>query len=192
VQNSDETVIRIIEKADEDGEKPRFPRTKGWSAAMADLDNLDLKILAIVRHNNQVTTENISRRIGLSPSAVQRRLQRLRKTKVIEFEAAAVSPQAVGQNLCVVVNIKLDREAPTLIKEFKEIVLPMPEVMQGYYVTGERDFVLIVTARDMDDYNGFLRRLAERFPHIASLNSSIVLERVKMGVSLPLSKAKSV
>ena len=46
---------------------------------MAVLDDLDFKILNIVQHNNQLTTEAISRRVGLSPSAVQRRLKRLRR-----------------------------------------------------------------------------------------------------------------
>jgi DNA-binding Lrp family transcriptional regulator len=153
---------------------------------MNDLDDLDRKILAIVQQNNQITTEAISRQVGLSPSAVQRRLQRLRKTKVIEFEAAAVSPQAVGRNLCVVMNLKLTREAPKLVRELKETVREMPEIMQGYYVTGMMDFVLVVTARDMADYNDFLQRLADRFPHIASVNSSVVLERIKVGVAVPL------
>jgi Lrp/AsnC family leucine-responsive transcriptional regulator len=105
---------------------------------------------------------------------------------VIEFEAAAVSPSAVGRNLCAVVSVKLDRESPKLVKEFGQSLLTMPDVMQAYYVTGQADFILIVTARDMEDYNAFIERLAERFPHIASLSTSVVLDRVKIGVSIPL------
>jgi len=153
---------------------------------MANLDDLDLKILEIVQRNNQVTSETISRRVGLSSSAVQRRLNRLRKNKTIELEVSAVSPLAVGRNLSAVVSIKLDREAPQLLKKFKELVLTMPEIMQCYYVTGDTDFVLLVTSRDMQDYNLFLQRLADQFPHIARLDTNVVLERIKIGLSLPL------
>ena len=153
---------------------------------MANLDDLDLKILEIVQRNNKVTSETISRRVGLSSSAVQRRLNRLRKNKTIELEVSAVSPVAVGRNFAAVVSIKLDREAPQLFKTFKELVLTMPEIMQCYYVTGDIDFVLLVTSRDMQDYNLFLRRLADQFPHIARLDTSVVLERIKIGLALPL------
>jgi len=153
---------------------------------MAVLDDLDFKILNLVQHNNQLTTEAISRRVGLSPSAVQRRLNRLRKNKTIEFDASAVSPHAVGVNFAAVVGIKLDRESPQLYKQFEEMVLGMPEVMQCYYVTGEKDLFLIVNARDLEEYNSFLQRLADEFPHIARLDSSVVLGRFKTGVAIPL------
>jgi len=153
---------------------------------MARLDELDLKILELLQHNNQLTSEAISRRIGLSSSAVQRRLKRLRKSKVIEFEVSAVSPQAVGRSVSAVVGVKLLRESPELIRRFKDTVRAMPEIMQCYYLTGQHDFVLVVTARDTQDYNLFLEQLAERFPHIAHVDTGIVLERIKTGVSLPL------
>src|SRR5205807_4098424 len=140
---------------------------------MTDLDDLDLKILDVVQHNNQLTADVISRRVGLSPSAVQRRLKRLRRNKTIDFEASAVSPEAVGRNLTAVVGIKLDREAQQLQKQFKKLVLAMPEVMQCYYVTGQTDFVLVVTSRDMPDYNAFVHRLSDQFPHITALNTSV-------------------
>jgi len=153
---------------------------------MAVLDDLDFKILNIVQHNNQLTTEAISRRVGLSPSAVQRRLKRLRRNKTIEFDASGVSPQAVGINFSAVVGIKLVRESPQLFKQFKETVTRMPEVMQCYYVTGDKDLFLVVTARDLQEYNSFLHRLAEQFPHISNLDTSVVLERFKMSVAVPL------
>ena len=153
---------------------------------MAVLDDLDFKILDLVQHNNQLTAEAISRRVGLSSSAVQRRLKRLRRNKTIEFDASAVSPHAVGVNFAAVVGIKLDRESPQLFRQFKDLVLAMPEVMQCYYVTGNKDLFLVVTARDLQEYNSFLHRLAEQFPHIAALDTSVVLERFKTGVSIPL------
>jgi Lrp/AsnC family leucine-responsive transcriptional regulator len=153
---------------------------------MAVLDDLDYKILDLVQHNNQLTTEVISRRVGLSPSAVQRRLKRLRRNRTIEFDASGVSPHAVGVNFTAIVGIKLVRESPQLFKQFKEVVAGMSEVMQCYYVTGDKDLFLVVTARDLAEYNSFLRRLAEQFPHISGLDTSVVLERFKMSVAIPL------
>lgn len=153
---------------------------------MAVLDDLDFKILNLVQHNNQLTTDVIARRVGLSPSAVQRRLKRLRRNKTIEFDASAVSPHAVGVEFTAVVGIKLVRESPQLFKQFKEVVAQMPEVMQCYYVTGDKDLYLVVAARDLAGYNSFLGRLAEQFPHISGVDTSVVLERFKMSVAIPL------
>ena len=110
----------------------------------------------------------------------------MRRNKTIEFDASAVSPHAVGLNFSAIVGIKVDRESPRLYKQFKEMVLAMSEVMQCYYVTGSKDLFLVVTARDLQEYNFFLHRLASQFPHIAALDTSVVLERFKTGVSIPL------
>ena len=111
------------------------------------LDSLDRKLLDAVQLDNAQTAEALAARVGLSPSACLRRLRRLREVKVIEADVALISPERVGRPLTMVVQVTLERERPDLIDAFKRTMRAAPEVMQCYYVTGETDFVLIVTAR---------------------------------------------
>lgn len=152
------------------------------------MDQLDLRILEIVQHNNRLPTEKIAARVGLSPSAVQRRLRRLRKDGVIEAEVAVVSPEAVGRGLMAVVSVVIDKERPLLraLTEFKELMQRTPEVMQCYHVTGGADFIVLVTARDMQEYEAVSRRLFMENPNVRRYESSVVIRRVKTGLCVPL------
>lgn len=152
------------------------------------MDSFDRKILGIVQHNNRLPAEKIAARVGLSPSAVQRRLKRLRDEGVIEAEVAVVSPEAVGRGLTAIVGVVIDKERPLMraLSEFKELMLRAPEVMQCYDVSGEDDFIVVVTARDMREYEAISRRLFMENPNVRRYKSSLVVRRIKSGLAVPL------
>jgi Lrp/AsnC family transcriptional regulator, leucine-responsive regulatory protein len=154
----------------------------------ARLDEFDIKILNIVQCDNRLTTEQLAQRTGLSSSSVQRRLRRLRRDKIIESEMAVLSPEAVGRTLTAVIEVALERKhAETAVENFKRFVLATPEIMQCYYVTGQMDFILIVTFEDMRNYKLFLRRIAAHEKlYLKSVQTNIVVERVKTGLAVPI------
>ena len=152
----------------------------------AALDRFDLKILDLVQHDNRLTSEALGERVGLSATAVQRRLKRLRDTGVIEADVAVVSPKAVGQRVQMLVMVSLERERADIIDRFKKSIRATPEVMNGYYVTGEADFMLVITTRDMEDYELFTRRFFYENPDIKNFKTMVVMDRVKVGFALPL------
>lgn len=152
------------------------------------MDTLDVKILNIVQHDNRLSTERIAERVGLSPSAVQRRLKRLREDGIIEAEVAIVSPEAVGRSLTAIVDVIIDKERrlSQALSEFKELMLESPEVMQCYDVTGEFDFIVIVTAKDMREYEAVSRRLFLENPNVRRYKSNLVIRRIKSSTAVPL------
>jgi Lrp/AsnC family leucine-responsive transcriptional regulator len=152
------------------------------------MDSFDIKILNIVQHDNRIATEKIAQRIGLSPSAVQRRLKRLREEGVIEADVSVVSPEATGRKLTAIVGVIIDKERPLslAITEFRELMLRTPEVMQCYDVTGEADFIVVITVRDMQEYEVISRRLFMENPNVRRYKSSLVVRRVKSGTMIPL------
>jgi len=150
------------------------------------LDEFDAKILSLVQRDCQLTSEQIARHTGLSPSSVQRRLRRLRANKIVESEVAVVAPEAVGRALTAVVGVTLEREQPHIVAEFKRLLIEMPEVMQCYYVTGDADFILIITAKDMQEYEAFLSRLFKQNKHIKHIQTNVVIQRIKSGFTVPV------
>lgn len=150
------------------------------------MDEFDVKILELIQHNNRLTAEQLSETVNLSPSACQRRIKRLRDEGIIESEIAVLSPQAVGRNLMMVVGVTLEREHPQIIANFKKSMIKTPEVMQCLYVTGDPDFVLLLTAQSMEHYEDFTQRFFFENPHIKRFQTSVVMDRVKMGLSVPV------
>lgn len=153
---------------------------------MLQLDKIDLAILQVVQRNSRLTSEELGEMVHLSPSACQRRLKRLRAEGVIEAEVAIVSPKALGRAMTMVVQVSLERERVDIIDRFKRSVRDTREIMTGFYVTGEADFVLIVTARDMEDFETFTRRFFYSNPDIKGFKTMVVMDRVKAGFEFPI------
>jgi Lrp/AsnC family transcriptional regulator, leucine-responsive regulatory protein len=162
----------------------------GFRAVKKRLDEFDLKLLEQVQQNNRFSADELAEKVCLSPSSVQRRLRRLRQAKIIEREVAIVSPEALGRGLTAIVEVTLDTDRPKAVDEFQRAIQAMPEVMQGYYITGNADFILIVTARNMEDYEEFASRSLSKARYVKHLRTSVVMRRVKWGVALPVRAAE--
>jgi DNA-binding Lrp family transcriptional regulator len=61
----------------------------------------------------------------------------------------------------------------------------VPEVQQCYYVTGEVDFVLVLTVASMQEYQALSRRLFAENPNVTWFKTIVALDRVKVGLDVP-------
>lgn len=150
------------------------------------LDIFDRKLLNAVQRDNQLNADALGEAVGLSASACLRRLRRLRAAGVIESEIAVLAPETVGRGLMMVVEVTLERERPDLMDAFKRSMRATPEVMLCLYVTGETDFILIVTAKSMSDYEDFSRRCFFDNPNVRRFQTLVVMDRVKFGLAVPI------
>src|SRR5437879_3184580 len=83
------------------------------------VDELDRRILVVLQQDARLSAEAIGTQIGLSASAVQRRIARLRDEAVITAEVAIVDPKSVGRSLTLIVDVEVERERPQLMAELK-------------------------------------------------------------------------
>jgi DNA-binding Lrp family transcriptional regulator len=154
-----------------------------------ELDKFDRGILAILQADARRPAEAIGAQIGLSASAVQRRLARLREEAVIAAEVAVVDPRSAGRPLTVIVDVEVERERPELLHALKQWIGTEPAIQQAWYVTGEGDYVLIVTARDMEEYEALTKRLLEENPNVRRFRTRVALGTLKRGLALPMEPA---
>jgi Lrp/AsnC family leucine-responsive transcriptional regulator len=151
-----------------------------------DLDQLDIAILACLQEDARTIAETIGAKVGLSAAAVQRRIKRLREAGVIEREVAVLSPAALGLSMTFVVMVEMERENLAVLDAFRRQILADDCVQQCYYVTGNADFVLVVTCPDMAGFEAFTRRMFFDNPNVRHFTTSVAMDRVKVGLSLPL------
>jgi DNA-binding Lrp family transcriptional regulator len=152
----------------------------------ADLDSFDRAILAELQRNNLTPQRLIAERVHLSAPAVQRRIKRLHEEGVIAANVAVLEPAKVGRALTAVITVQLVNDRPDLSHGLRTRIAKEIAVQQCYYVTGETDYVLVVTAADMEDYQAITRRLFEGDDNIRRYSTSIALERVKTGQQVPI------
>lgn len=153
---------------------------------MIEYDRIDARILEIVQKNNRLTSETIGELTGLSATACQRRLKRLRSEGIIEADVSIVSAKAVGRAIQMLVLVTLERERSDIVDRFKKAIKSSAEVVNGFFVTGDADFVLYITARSMEDYEQFTRRFFYENPEIKGFKTMVIMDRVKAGFAIPV------
>lgn len=153
---------------------------------MADLDELDRKILVRYQADTQITATQLGEEVGLSTAAVHRRLKRLREERVIEAEIAVIDPAAVGLPLTCVVEIDLDREGTAELDGFADRMRACAAVQQCFYVTGAFDFIAIVVVADMAAYDAFTRTHLLSDPNVKSFTTHVAFSRIKTGLALAI------
>ena len=150
------------------------------------LDQFDKHLLRLLQQNNRLTSDELAEKVGLSPSAVQRRLKRLRDEKIIEADISIVSPSVVGLDLTCIVDVALEKGNSTGLEKFKASMLKCTDVMQCYYVTGKYDFVLIVHAPTMQYYEEFTNKWLLDNPNVSHFYTHVVMDKVKVGYSISI------
>ncbi|MBU2867569.1 Lrp/AsnC family transcriptional regulator [Pacificibacter marinus] len=151
------------------------------------IDSADIAILDTLQKDARVGLEKLAHISGLSTASVQRRLKSLRETGVIDREVALLDPQKLGQSMSFVVMVELERERLDQIDQFVRQTRKEPQVQQCYYVTGDADFCLICTAKNMQDFEQLTHRLFFENSNVRRFRTSVVMGRKKVGLGVALS-----
>ncbi|MBB1623819.1 Lrp/AsnC family transcriptional regulator [Achromobacter sp. UMC71] len=153
-----------------------------------ELDDFDLQILQSLQEDNQRTSQEVAERVNLSPVSCLRRMKRLRESGVILNDVAVVDPAAVGRGIMMMVLVSLESERADKLDHFKRAMQNAPEIMQCLAVTGEVDFVVTITVRDMAEYDVFAQRHFWGDPNVKRFSTLVVMSRVKYGLTVPMGR----
>lgn len=156
-----------------------------------ELDRFDRQLLNLVQRDASLTAERIADHINLSPSAIQRRLKRLRDEGVIERQCAILDPKKVGRPTFFIVSLQVERERPELLAQLRRWLAEEIHVQQAFYVTGEADFVLVVTVPDTEAYDDLMGRLMSENANVKRFTTNVAMGVVKRGSMIPLVEADS-
>ncbi|TCM20884.1 Lrp/AsnC family leucine-responsive transcriptional regulator [Novosphingobium sp. PhB165] len=151
----------------------------------SSLDHFDRRILDEVQINGRVTNQDLSDRIGLSPSPCLRRLKQLESDNVITGYVALVDPEAVGLSVTAFVRVRLDQQDDHHLALFEDAVTSFPEVMECYLMTGEADYQLRVLVPSLSAFEDFLRARLTRIKGVAQVTTSFALRPVVYRTALP-------
>lgn len=125
---------------------------------IADLDPFDRRLLERVRRNNLEPARVLAEAVGLSISAVLRRLRRLREEKVIVADIAVVNPLLTGSALTLHVLVRMHEPGRRVRDAFLRSLSHHPEITGAWEVTGDDDYVLKVQVGSMAGYDAFIQR----------------------------------
>lgn len=145
----------------------------------ANLDAADRRILKELQANARLTNQELSEKVGLSPSPCLRRLRRLESEGVITGYTATVDEEMLGLPVAVFMSVKLERQIDSALVAFEKEVSKYPEVVDCWLMTGDNDYLLRILAPGLREYEAFLTGVFTKIPGVASIQSSVSLRRVK-------------
>ena len=142
------------------------------------LDKIDATILSELTENARVSQVELAARVGLSSTAVARRQRALEEEGLIRGYQAVLDLGRFGLATTVVVRITLDGQSDEALTAFEAGVLDCPSVVRCFLMSGSDDYVVIVLARDIEDFERIHRTELSRLPRVARLESSFALREV--------------
>lgn len=126
---------------------------------LAKIDDFDRRLLELVRRNNREPARTLADKVGLSLSAVLRRLRRLREQKIIVADIALIDPALTGSAITMHVLVRMKQPGMRTMDAFARKIADEPEVAAAWEVTGDDDFVIKVQVATMAEYDAFTRRM---------------------------------
>ncbi len=150
------------------------------------LDETNLRILDLIQQDGRMTNAKLAERLSLSETPCWRRLKRLEEAGLITGYQANLDRKQLGLGVMAFVQLSCSEHHAETVQEFEEIVKGSPNILSCHNTTGDDDFLLIISARDLEDYSRFVDRVLRRLPGVTNIRSNLSLREVKSTNRLPL------
>jgi len=148
------------------------------------LDEIDRKILRILRLEGRISNQKLADSVRLSPTPCWNRVRALEEQGYIEGYAAILSQSALGLPDTVIIEVTLDRHDEDMLERFGEALAALPEVMEASLLTGDYDYLIKVAVAGTAGYERFLRERLYKIPGIRHSRSTFVLRTLKRAHSV--------
>ncbi|MCP4296881.1 MAG: Lrp/AsnC family transcriptional regulator [Proteobacteria bacterium] len=154
-----------------------------------NLDEIDLAILKMLQQDVTITNAELSKRVGLSPSAALGRTKRLKESGIIRQQIAIIDEDKIGLEMSAFVFVSLSPHDRKTTRLFLKSIHDIPQIMECYNISGKFDFLLKIVAPGIKDYREFIINNLIEVPGVGKVETQVVLSKEKLIFSLPLEKS---
>jgi Lrp/AsnC family leucine-responsive transcriptional regulator len=152
------------------------------------IDRIDKNILVELQKNGRLSNVELSKRIGLSPTACLERVKRLEKEKYITGYQANLNSTKLDLALLVFVEITLSKTSPDVFDDFARAVHQLDVIQECHLVSGNFDFLLKTRVQDMLAYRQLLGDTLLRLPSVSESRTYVVMDEIKSSNILPIKR----
>ena len=152
----------------------------------ADLDSIDLRLLAALQADGRITNVDLAQKVGLSAPPCLRRVRRLEEAGVLRGYHADVEPSALGFEVTFFALVGLESQKQVVLDAFEAEAASWPEVRECHMIRGGGDFLLRLVARDTAHENALTRRLTAAGP-VARVQTLQTIRTAKEEAGVPVS-----
>jgi len=153
---------------------------------IADLDSIDVRILAALQEDAGRSVAEIAELVGLTPSPCWRRIRRLETEGIIKRRSVVLDRRSIGLMFTAYIEVKIAPALPENFKTFEAGIQSFEEVTEAVIMTGPYDYLVKVVMPDIDSYNDFVSEKFIPLGVIGDFRTSVQIRNVKEGRGLPL------
>jgi Lrp/AsnC family transcriptional regulator, leucine-responsive regulatory protein len=143
-----------------------------------DIDKIDTTILSELTINARASQVELAERVGLSSTAIARRQKVLEEEGFIRGYQAVLDLARFGLSTTVLVRVTLESQNEKALKSSEAAVIDCPSVVRCFLMSGSDDYIVIVMARDIEDFERIHRTELSRLPRVARIQSSFAMREV--------------
>lgn len=132
------------------------------------IDNINRRILNALQNNARLSYAELGKLVHLSAPAVAERIRKMERDGVITGYSLNVNMDKLGLPIVALVQCKVFR---AMERQFKELLLTIPDVVECYNTTGEQAFVLKMATQSM----ARLDEVLEIFGDMCDTNTMMIL-----------------
>lgn len=155
----------------------------------AELDDIDLRILAALQSNSSLTTAEVAERAGVSPTPCWRRIQRLEEAGYIKKRVALLDRDKLNVGVTVFVAIRTNQHSVEWLAKFHSALRDIPEVVEFHRLSGSIDYLVKAVVPDIAAYDALYKKLISRI-ELSDVTSMFAMEELKSTTELPLSHVR--
>lgn len=144
----------------------------------ANIDDIDLQILALMQENARITNASLARELGMAASAVLERVKKLEQKNVILQYNTAINPAALNQKLLAFIFIK-SKDGVGTDTDITNALAAIPGIQEVHQIAGEDCFLVKVRTEDSASLMELLRHSIKPIPGVLSTKTTLVLETTK-------------
>lgn len=150
------------------------------------MDKIDRQLLALLQADARLSNADLAQRVNLSPTPCLRRVRRLEKQGYIRRYVAELDREKIGLAISAFIFVQLERNNQENASRFEAALEPLTQVTDCYVLAGAHDYMLRVVASDLASYEQFVKVELAGISEIARLDTTIILNEVMSGRSLPV------
>jgi len=151
-----------------------------------ELDKTDRQIIKLLQEDASISNLELSKLVGLSPSACLSRTKRLKESGVIKQYTAIVDESKLGMEIIAFITVSIAPYNKEIIDNFIEQIRKLPQVLECYTMAGSKDFLLKVVAPNMHKYKEYVVNTLVSIPGISGMETNVVISIDKWQTSIPL------
>lgn len=149
------------------------------------LDETDIRLLAALQKNADLTAQELGEVLHLSSSQAGRRRQRLEADGYIQGYTARLDPARLGLSVQGFIQVHMGIHGAQHSASFARLIATQPQIVSAWMMTGDADYLLRIYCADLASLNRLIQEVLLAHEAVSKVHSQIVMDQVKQDAPLP-------